>query len=68
MGWTIGIVALGLAMTVLTVAELWQCAKTHASNVPALSLADSVIGAFVVVTFGIAFLNGLMLLAANIWP
>lgn len=68
MGWTIGIVALSLAMTVLTVAELRQPAKTYASNVTAPSLADRVIGVFVVLTFGIAFLNGLMLLAANVWP
>jgi hypothetical protein len=67
MGWTIGIVALSLVMTVLTVAELRQPAKTTLS-LPALTLGDRVIGIFVVVTFSVAFINGLILLAANIVP
>ena len=67
MGWTIGIVALSLIMTVLTIAELRQPVKTTLS-LPALTLGDRVIGAFVVVTFSVAFINGLILLAANILP
>ena len=67
MGWTIGIVALSLVMTVLTIAELRQPVKSTLS-LPALTLGDRVIGAFVVVTFSVAFINGLILLAANILP
>ena len=67
MGWTIGIVALSLVMTVLTVAELRQPVKTTL-NLPALSLGDRVIGIFVVVTFTVAFINGFILLAAKILP
>ena len=67
MGWTIGIVALSLVMTVLTVAELRQPVKTTLS-LPALTLGDRVIGIFVVVTFTVAFINGLIILAANILP
>jgi hypothetical protein len=67
MGWTIGIVALSLVMTVLTVAELRQPVKTTLS-LPALTLADRVIGIFVVVTFAVAFVNGLILVAAKILP
>jgi hypothetical protein len=67
MGWTIGIVALSLVMTVLTVAELRQPVKTTLS-LPALTLGDRVIGIFVVVTFAVAFVNGLILVAAKILP
>ena len=67
MGWTIAIVALSLVMTVLTIAELRQPVKTTLS-LPALTLGDRVIGLFVVVTFSVAFVNGLILLAANILP
>ena len=67
MGWTIGIVALSLVLTVLTVAELRQPVKTTLS-LPALTLGDRVIGIFVVVTFTVAFVNGLILLAANMLP
>ena len=67
MGWTIGIVALSLVMTVLTIAELRQPVKTTLS-LPALTLGDRVIGIFVVVTFTVAFINGLILLAANMLP
>jgi hypothetical protein len=67
MGWIIGIVALSLAMTALTVAELRQPAKTTLS-LPALSFGDRVIGIFVVVTFTVAFVNGLILVAAHILP
>jgi hypothetical protein len=68
MGWTIGIVALSLVMTVLTIVELRQPAKTSTLSVPALSLGDRVIGGFVVITFTVAFVNGLILLAVKILP
>ena len=68
MGWTIGIVALSLVMTVLTVAELRQQPAKTTLSLPALTLGDRVIGIFVVVTFTVAFINGLILLAANILP
>jgi hypothetical protein len=67
MGWTIGIVALSLVMTVLTIAELRQPVKSTLS-LPALTVGDRMIGIFVVVTFTVAFINGLILLAANILP
>ena len=67
MGWTIGIVALSLVLTVLTIAELRQPVKTTLS-LPALTLGDRVIGVFVVVTFTVAFVNGLILVAAKILP
>ena len=68
MGWTIGIVALSLVMTVLTIAELRQPTSANTLRVPALTLGDRVIGVFVVVTFTVAFVNGLILVAAKILP
>jgi hypothetical protein len=67
MGWIIGLVALSLVMTLLTIVELRQPVQTTLS-VPALTLGDRVIGAFVVVTFSVAFINGLILLAFKILP
>ncbi len=68
MGWIIAIVALSLVMTVLTIAELRQPVRTNAPSVPALNIGDRVIGIFVVVTFAVAFINGLMLVAVKILP
>ena len=68
MGWIIGIVALSLTMTVLTIAELRQATKTNALSVPAPSLGDRVIGTFVVVTSTVALVSGLTLLAAKVLP
>lgn len=68
MGWIIAIVALSLVMTVLTVAELRQPVRTNASTLPVLNVGDRVIGIFVVVTFAIALINGLMLVAVKILP
>jgi hypothetical protein len=68
MGWIIGIVALGLAMTVLTIAELRRPAAPNAPSIRALSLGDRVIGIFIVVTSAVAFVDGLILLAAKILP
>ena len=67
MGWIIGIVALGLAMTVLTIGELRRPAATNASA-SALRLGDRVIGIFIVVTSTIAFVQGVILLAGKILP
>ena len=67
MGWTIGMVALSLVMTVLTIAELRQPTKATL-RLPALTLGDRVIGIFAVVTFTVAFVNGLILVAAKILP
>ena len=68
MEWTIAIVALSLVMTVLTIAELRQPVKTATLSLPGLTFGDRVIGVFVVVTFAVAFVNGLIILAANILP
>jgi hypothetical protein len=68
MGWIIGMLALALAMTVLTVAELRRPAATNAPSMHAPSLGDRVIGIFVVVTSTVAFVDGLILLAAKILP
>jgi len=68
MGWIIVIVALSLVMTVLVIAGLRQPAKANALSVPAASLGDRVIGVFVAVTFTVAFVNGLILLATRVLP
>jgi hypothetical protein len=68
MGWIIGIVALSLTMTVLTIAELRQAAKPNALRMPAPSLGGRVIGIFVVVTSTVALVDGLILLAAKMLP
>ena len=68
MGWIIGIVALGLTMTVLTIAELRRTAATNAPSMPAVSIGDRVIGIFIVVTSTVAFVDGLLLLATKILP
>jgi hypothetical protein len=68
MGWTIGIVALSLVMTVLTIAELRQPVRTSTLSVPAPSLGDRVIGVFIVITFTVAFVNGLILVAVKVLP
>ena len=67
MGWIIGLVTLSLVMTLLTIVELRQPVKTTLS-LSALTLGDRVIGAFVVVTFSVAFVNGLILLALKVLP
>ena len=60
MPWLLSMVALSLVMTVLTIAELRQPAKAKAFGRPDLI--------FVVVTFTVAFIYGLMLLATTIPP
>ena len=66
MGRIIAIVVLSLATTVVTVAELGQPVKANTLRLPALSIGDRVIAGFVVVTFAVAFVNGVMLLADKI--
>src|SRR5262249_60423904 len=60
MAWLLSMVALSLVMTALTVAELRQPAKTTA-----FARLDLI---FVVVTFTVSLIYGLMLLAAAIPP
>ena len=66
MAWIISIVALGSVMTALTLAELRQPARANA--LPGLTVGDRVIAGFVLVTFTLAFVNGLMLLAIKTLP
>jgi hypothetical protein len=58
MSWTIAIVAISLAMAVLTIAELWQPVKVNALRMP-----DQI---FAAITFSIIFIYGLVLIAAKI--
>ena len=67
MGWIITIAALSLVMTALIVAELAQPVKANTLRLPALSVGDRVIAVFVAVTFIVAFVNGLILLAAKMF-
>jgi hypothetical protein len=62
MGWITAVVALGLVMTVLTVAELRQSAKGNTIKLTDLSVGDHVIAAFVLFTSTIALIYGLVLL------
>jgi hypothetical protein len=66
MGWIISFVALSLIMAVLTIAGLPQPIKTTAFTLPAVSIGDRVITAFVAFTFVAAFIYGVTLLAAKI--
>jgi hypothetical protein len=68
MGWIIALVALGLVMTALTVAELRQPVRTNSVKLPEFTVGDRVIAVFVLVTFTLAFVNGLMLLAVRTLP
>ena len=58
MSWIIAIVAISLAMAVLTIAELWQPVKVNALRMP-----DQI---FAAITFSIIFIYGLVLIAAKI--
>ena len=62
MGWTTAVVAIGLVMTVLTVAELRNPVRGNAIKLTDLSVGDHVIAAFVLLTSTIALIYGLMLL------
>jgi hypothetical protein len=68
MGWIIAIGALGLVMTALTLAELRQPVRANAVKLPEFPVGDHVIAVFVLVTFTLAFVNGLMLLAVKTLP
>ena len=68
MGWTIAIVTLSLVMTVMTVAELRRPASTNRVQLPELTAADRVITLFVLGTFTLAIINGLVLVAAKTLP
>ena len=57
MAWIIGSVALGLVITALTLAELRR---------PDLTIGDRVIAIFALVTFTVALVNGVVLLA-TLW-
>lgn len=58
MSWIIVVVAMSLAMAVLTIAELWQPVKVNALRMP-----DQI---FAAITFSIIFVYGLVLLASKI--
>jgi hypothetical protein len=69
MGWIIALVALALAMTALTLAELRQpVIGANAIKLPEFTVGDRVIAAFVLLTFSLAFVNGLVLLAIKTLP
>ena len=68
MGWIIAIVALSLIMAVMTIAELRRPVAASTVQLPELTLADRVIGLFVLGSFTVAIANGLMLLAAKGLP
>ena len=61
MGWMFAVVALGLAMAALTLAELRQ-------PVRAMTIGDRVIFVFVLSTCILAIVSGLVLLAAETLP
>jgi hypothetical protein len=68
MGWIVAIVALSLVMTVMTIAELRQPVRASTVQLPELTVADRVIALFVVGTFSIATVNGLIMIAAKALP
>ena len=61
MGWMFAVVALGLVMAALTLAELRQ-------PVSAMTIGDRVIVVFVLSTCILAIVSGLVLLAAQTLP
>jgi len=68
MEWIIAIVAPSLVMTVLIIAELWRPVRASTVQLPELTLADRAIALFVVGTFTLAIVNGLVLIAAKTLP
>ena len=68
MGWIVAILALSLVMAVMTVAELRRPVSTSTVQLPELTLADCVITVFVLGTFTLAIVNGLILVAAKALP
>ena len=65
MGWIIVILALTVVMTVLTAAEFWLSIKANTLRVSHL-IGDRVIGVFAIITFAIAFVQALGLLAGQV--
>ena len=68
MGWIIAMVALSLVMAVMTIAELRRPVAASTVQLPELTLADRLIGLFVLGTFTVAIANGLILVAAKGMP
>ena len=68
MGWIIAIVALSVVMAVMTVAELRHPVSASTVQLPELTWADRVITVFMLGTFTLAIVNGLILVAANALP
>ncbi len=68
MGWIVAILALSLVMAVMTVAELRRPVSTSTVQLPELTLADRVITVFMLGTFTLAIVNGLILVAAKALP
>ena len=67
-GWIIAILALSSVMAVMTIAELRRPIRASTVQVPELTVADRVIGLFVLGTFTVAVANGLILVAAKGLP
>jgi hypothetical protein len=65
MGWMIAIVALSLVMAALTFAELRRPVATSAVQLPELAVADRVITVFMLGSFTLAIVNGLILVASK---
>jgi hypothetical protein len=68
MGWIIAILALSVVIAVMTIAELRRPVAASTLQLPELTLADRVIGLFVLGTFTVAIANGLILVAAKGLP
>ena len=68
MGWIIAILAISSVMVVLTIAELRRPIAASTVQLPELTLADRLIGLFVLGTFTVAIANGLILVAAKGLP
>ena len=68
MGWIIAILAISSVMAVLTIAELRRPIAASTVQLPELTLADRLIGLFVLGTFTVAIANGLILVAAKGMP
>ncbi len=68
MGWILVIVALSLVMTVLTIRELRRPVSATTAKIPNLTIADCVIAVFVLGTFTLAIVNGLILVAVKTLP
>jgi hypothetical protein len=68
MGWIIAIVALSLVMTLMTIAELRRPVSASTVQLPEQTLADRVITVFMLGTFTLAIVNGLILIGAKALP